>query len=171
MPPLAGISRIRGEQTMTKRAILAATAIIAASFNPILTFPAWAAVTFPDGIPDPTGPSPDTKDAMQDQCDALALAHGFNWTGTLDDSSIGPGVYVSGPTEVAPLHTIADAIVGTLEGAGTFTPAHLEFTSDPYRNGGSVNMWANADAVGGQYSASTYDFEGEFDTKYTYAFD
>jgi hypothetical protein len=155
---------------MSKRAILAATAILAGSFNPVFSTQAWAAVTFPDGTPPPTGPTQDTKDAMQDQCDALALAHGFNWTGTLDEGSIGAGVYVSGPTEVG-THTIADAIEGTLEGAGTFTPAHLEFTSDPYRNGGSVNMWANADAVGGQYSASEYDFEGDFETKYTYAFD
>jgi len=153
---------------MSKRAILAATAIVVGSFNPALNTAAWAAVVV--ATPAATGPTQATIDLMQDACEAKALFHGFNWTGTLDEGSIGAAVYVSGPTEVPPLHTIADAIAGTLEGAGTFTPAHLEFTSDPYRNGGSVNMWANADAVGGQYSASEYDFENDFDTTFSYAF-
>lgn len=154
---------------MKTRAILAATAIIAGSFNPILTFPAWAAVTFPDGIPAATGPTQETKDAMQDQCDALALLHGFNWTGTLDEASIGTALYVSGPTEVG-THSIADAIEGTLEGAGTFTPGPISILGDPYRIGGSVNLFGIQQAAGGHYSASEYDFEGEFDTVYSYSF-
>ena len=73
---------------MSKRAILAATAILVGSFNPILAFPAFAAVTLVDPVPNPSGPTQTTLDAMQTQCDALALAHGSTWTGTLDESSI-----------------------------------------------------------------------------------
>jgi len=157
---------------MSKRAILAATAIVVGSFNPVFSTTAWAAVTILDPNPDPQGPSAATLTDMEDQCDALALVHGSppDWVGELDEASISSEI-VAGPTEVAPGHTIDDAILGTLEGAGTFTPAHIEFTSDPYRNGGSVNMWANADAVGGHYSASEYDFNGEFETTFRYSFD
>lgn len=152
---------------MSKRAFLAATAIIAGSFNPVLTTTAWAAVIV--DTPAASGPTAATLTAMQTQCDALAAAHGTAWTGELDEGSITPTL-VSGPTEVG-THTYAANGVGDQEGAGTYTPAHLEFTSDPYRNGGSVNMWANADSVGGYYSASEYDFENEFETTYSYAFD
>jgi hypothetical protein len=154
---------------MNKRAMLAATAILVGSFNPVLTFPAWAAVTFPGGTPAATGPTLETKDLMQDQCDTLAAAHGPTWTGTLDESNIGAGVYVSGPTEVGG-HSIDDAIAGTLVGAGTFTPGTVSILGDPYRNGGSVNMFGVLQATGGHYSASTYDFMGEFETVYSYAF-
>jgi hypothetical protein len=157
---------------MSKRAILAATAILVGSFNPVLTTAAWAALTFPNGIPPATGPTQDTKDLMQDQCDAFADGHGgeaAGWHSELDESSIGAGVYVSGPTEVG-THSIDDALPGTLEGAGTFTPGSVSILGDPYRNGGSVNMFGVLQATGGHYSASEYDFMGDFDTVYSYAF-
>lgn len=154
---------------MKTRAILASTALILSSFVPVLNTTAWAAVTILDPLPDAEGASAATLTAMEAQCDALALVHGFNWHGELDPTSI-VATIVGSPVEVPPLHTIDDAI-GDPIGSGIFTPAHIEFTSDPYRNGGSVNMWANANAVGGHYSASIYDFEHDFDTTFSYAFD
>jgi len=152
---------------MSKRAILAATAILVGSFNPILAFPAFAAVTLVDPVPNPSGPTQTTLDAMQTQCDALALAHGSTWTGTLDESSITPTL-VSGPTEKG-THSIDDAIDGTLVGVG-FTPGSITIDGDPFRIGGSVNMFGLRVSHGGSFASSTYDFEGEFDTTYSYAF-
>src|SRR5688500_4874850 len=154
---------------MSKRAILAATAIVVGSFNPVFSTQAWAAVTILDPLPDAQGPTAATLAAMEVQCDTLAAAHGASWDGELDESSI-VATLVAGPTEVG-THSIADAIDGTLEGAGTFTPAHLEILGDPYRNGGSVNMFGIQQSVGGHYSASEYDFEGEFETTFSFAFD
>ncbi len=153
---------------MSKRAILAATAIVVGSFNPVFSAQALAAVTILDPLPDAQGPSAATLAAMEVQCDTLAAAHGASWNGELDESTI-VGTLVAGPTEVGS-HSIADAIAGTLEGAGTFTPASIEY-GNPYRNGGSVNMWADGTAIGGHYSASEYDFEGEFETTFSFAFD
>jgi hypothetical protein len=82
---------------------------------------------------------------------------------------LGPVTLLAGPVETG-THSITDAIPGTLVGAGTFTPAHTEILGDPYRNGGSVNMFGIKQAVGGHYSASTYDFMGTFKTTYAHAF-
>jgi hypothetical protein len=154
---------------MKTRAILAATAIIAGSFNPILTFPAWAAVTIPGGTPAAAGPTQETLDAMQDQCDTLALNHTEgDYTGTLDVGSI-QATYVSGPTEVLPAHTIDDAVDGTLVGVG-FVPGAITIEGDPFRIGGSVNMFGLQVADGGEFTSSTYDFLHDFDTTYSYAF-
>lgn len=153
---------------MKTRAILASSAIIFSSFVPVLNSAALAAVTILDPAPLPEGPSSATLLAMQDQCDAKAAAHGVAWTGELDESSIVPTL-VSGPTEVG-THSIADAIEGTLVGAGTFTPAHVEILGDPYRVGGSVNMFGIQQSVGGHYSASEYDFRADFTSTFSYAF-
>lgn len=101
------------------------------------------------------------------QCDNKAAAHGAAWSGVVDESSI-IATYVSGPTEVG-THSISDAI-GEPVGAGTFTPGSVSILGDPYRNGGSVNMFGVLQSVGGSFSASTYDFEGEFTSTYSYAF-
>jgi hypothetical protein len=151
---------------MKTRAILAATAMLATSFNPFLITPAFAAVTV--STPPASGPNATTLAAMEAQCDALAAVHGAAWSGDLDLSSVVP-TYVSGPTEVG-THSIADAIPGTLEGAGTFTPGSVSILGDPYRIGGSVNMFGVQQSNGGHYSASTYDFMADFTTTYSYAF-
>jgi hypothetical protein len=151
---------------MKVRAFLATTALLVTSINTVLISPAWAAVTV--ATPPASGPNATTLAAMEDQCDALAAAHGGAWNGDLDESSIVP-TYVSGPTEVG-THSIADAIEGTLVGAGTFTPGSVSILGDPYRIGGSVNMFGVQQSTGGHYSASQYDFEGDFETTYSYAF-
>ena len=50
---------------MAKRAILAATAILVGSFNPVLATAAMAVVTFPDGTPAASGPTDATLAAAQ----------------------------------------------------------------------------------------------------------
>ena len=153
---------------MKASAILATSAIVFSSFVPVLNATAWAAVTILDPPPAPTGPNATTEAAMEAQCDALAAAHGPAWSGEVDVTSIVPTL-VSGPTESG-THSIDDAVPGTLEGAGTFTPGTVSILGDPYRIGGSVNMFGVLQSTGGHYSASEYDFEGEFDTTFSYAF-
>src|SRR4029453_13297478 len=41
---------------------------------------------------------------------------------------------------------------------------------DPFRIGGSVNMFGVLQSTGGHYSASEYDFRNDFETTYSYAF-
>ena len=150
---------------MKKRVMIAASAALLA--NSFLTSPGITAVTLIDTV-SPTGPDGTTMAAMEAQCDAKATAHSPAWSGEVDQSSI-VATLVSGPTEVG---TEADRDIdeSTRVGAGTFTPAHVEIMGDPYRNGGSVNMFGIQQAVGGTYSASAYDFMADFTTTYSYAF-
>ena len=150
---------------MQKIAMVAAAALLV---NTALISPAFAVVTVLDPTPAAEGADGSTLAQMELQCDAKAALHGAAWNGDLDVSSI-VASYVSGPTESG-THDISDAIPGTLVGAGTFTPGAVSILGNPYRNGGSVNMFGVLQADGGHYSASQYDFLGQFDTVYSYAF-
>ena len=156
-----------------KRAILAVTALLSSS---IISSPALAAVTLIDPTPsaDPAGLNDANLALAQAQCDAAAATYDTDGPG--EDTDIytgevveGVATYVSGPTEVG-THTFATNGVGEQTGAGTFTPAHREILGNPYRNGGSVNMFGTQVAVGGHYSNSSYDFEGEFTTTYAHPY-
>lgn len=149
-----------------KRALLAATALLSST---IISTQALAAVTVLDSVT-PAAADGTTLAAMETQCNTLAAAHdtgdGSIWTGTVVPGDVS---WVSGPTEVGS-HTYAANGVGDQDGAGTFTPAHKEILGDPFRNGGSVNMFGIQQAVGGHYSNSSYDFEGQFTSTYSHAF-
>ena len=156
-----------------KRAILAVTALLSSS---IISSPALAAVTLLDPVPaaDPTGLNDANLALAQAQCDAAAATYDLD--GPSEDSNIytgevveGTASLVSGPTEVG-THTFAANGVGEQTGAGTFTPAHRDILGNPYRNGGSVNMFGIQEAVGGHYSNSSYDFEGTFTTTYAHPY-
>src|SRR4029453_16620944 len=150
---------------MNKRAILAATAIVVGSFNPVLATAAWA-----DTVPTPTADATDatTLAAMQNQCDILAAAHdignGDEWTGEVVEGAV---TLVAGPTEVDGTRDIdEDTIVGT----GTFTPGSTYIQGDPFRIGGSVNMFGDQYADAGSWSDSTYNFTADFDSTFQHAF-
>jgi hypothetical protein len=156
-----------------KRALLAATAILSSS---IISTPSFAAVTLLSGVPaaDPAGLTTANLALAQAQCDTAAAA--YDTDGSSPDSDVysaevveGDVTLFSGPTEVG-THTFAVNGTGEQTGAGTFTPAHREIEGDPYRNGGSVNMFGNQIAVGGHYSASSYDFTNDFTTTYAHAY-
>jgi hypothetical protein len=157
-----------------KRAILAATALLSSTV--LISGQAFAAVTLIDPTPaaDPTGLNAANLLLAQGVCDAAAAT--YDTDGSSEASDIysgevveGAATWVSGPTEVGS-HTFAADGVGEQTGAGTFTPAHTEIEGNPYRNGGSVNMFGNAIAVGGHYSASSYDFQGDFTTTYAHPY-
>ena len=145
----------------------AAAALLSSSFMAPISS-ANAAVTLLDSVT-PAAADGTTLAAMQSQCDTLAAAHdtgnGDIWTAEV---VLGDVTQVGTTTETG-THSINDA-TGDVDGAGTFTPAHREIEGDPYRNGGSVNMFGNQIAVGGHYSASAYDFLGEFASTFAHAF-
>lgn len=156
-----------------KRAILAATALLSST---IVSTPSYAAVTLIDPTPaaDPAGLNAANLALAQAQCDAAATA--LDTDGSSPDSDLytgevveGAATLVSGPTEVGS-HSFAANGVGQQTGAGTFTPAYRAIEGDPYRNGGSVNMFGTQIAVGGHYSASQYDFDGQFTTTYAHPY-
>jgi hypothetical protein len=157
-----------------KRAILAATALLSSTI--LISSQAFAAVTLISSTPaaDPSGLNAANLVLAQGVCDAAAAAADADGAGAQSDIYTGEVVegaatLVSGPTEVGS-HTFAANGIGTQTGAGTFTPAHREIEGNPYRNGGSVNMFGNQVAVGGAYSASSYDFENNFTTTYAHPF-
>jgi hypothetical protein len=157
-----------------KRAILSATALLSSTI--LLTAPAFAAVTLISSTPaaDPAGLDATNLPLAQGVCDAAAAALDADGPGAQSDIYTGAvlegaATWVSGPTEVGS-HTFAANGIGTQTGAGTFTPAHREIEGNPYRNGGSVNMFGMQIAVGGAYSASSYDFVNDFTTTYAHPF-
>jgi hypothetical protein len=104
--------------------------------------------------------------AAQGQCTALAALHApLNYTGTLDESSI-EATLVSGPTEVDPSARDKSNIVGT----GTFIPGHTYIQGDPFRIGGSVNLFGDQYADSGSWTDSEYDFTNQFTSIFSYAF-
>jgi hypothetical protein len=157
---------------MKYRAFLAATAMMSSS----IVSPAYAAVTLIDSIPaaDPPGLDVTNLALAQDQCDAAAAAADLDGPG--EDTDIYTGVVVegtvtlkSGPTEVG-TEGDRDIDLSTRVGAGTFTPGYVHILGDPYRNGGSVNMFGMREAIGGHYSNSAYDFTADFKTTYTHPY-
>ena len=156
--------------------LLHITAAAALLTNTIIASPAFAAVTLISPVPsaDPAGLTAENLETAQAQCDAAATAADLDGPSEDSDHYSGAVVegavtYVSGPTEVG---TEADRNIdeSTRVGAGTFTPAHLEILGDPYRNGGSVNMFGIQQSVGGHYSNSAYDFTADFKTTYAHAY-
>ena len=144
------------------RAILAATALLSST---IMSTP-----TFADTIPSPIANAADgtTLAAMQTQCDALAAAHdtanGDIWTGDVVEGTV---TLTAGPTEVGGTRVVdTSSIVGT----GTYVPAALEIRGDPFKNGGSVNMFGDQWSTAGYYPDSTYNFTADFASTFTHAF-
>jgi hypothetical protein len=139
----------------------------------LLTHSMWTAAAFAATVGTATVEDPVAADlnsanliAAQAQCTALATAHApALYTGTLDESSITPTL-VSGPSEVSAANRQKTDIVGT----GTFTPGHTYIDGDPFRVGGSVNMFGDQYADAGTWSDSEYDFTNDFTSTFSYAF-
>jgi len=58
----------------------------------------------------------------------------------------------------------------TIVGTGTFTPATTYIQGDPFRIGGSVNMFGDQYATSGSWSDSTYNYTADFDSTFAHAF-
>jgi hypothetical protein len=138
----------------------------------LLTNTMWVTPAFGDTIPTPTADAADTTtlDAMQAQCDALALVHGpatgpnDHWSGEVVEGAV---TLVAGPTEVAGTRVIDTS---TIVGTGTFTPGTTYIEGAPFRVGGSVNLFGDQYATSGNWSDSTYYFTADFNSTFAHAF-
>ena len=103
--------------------------------------------------PTPQGASVATKALMQAACANLAAAHAPDiYVGTLDDGSIA-GTVIAGSETPSGAQTKSNFV-----GIGQPIPESIQVATEPYRNGGSVNMFALAQVVAAHYADSSYDF-------------
>ena len=147
---------------MKYRALMSATALLSS------TIMSTTAFAFTSGTADIEDPSPAgiTDADAQAVCDTLASAHGSAWTGTLDTSSI-QGSITSGPTANGDRTMVGTATAG--DGAVQIGES-IQVYTDPFRIGGSVNMFGMAHVVAAHWSFSQYDFTQPFTWQSTYTF-
>lgn len=152
---------------MKKAKILMMVAMGSTAISPIVSTAVYA-----DTIPTVIADAADgvTLDAMQSQCAALAMARdidgpgGDNWSSEVVEGAV---TLVSGPTLDESTKVIDES---TIVGTGTFTPGVTYIDGDPFRIGGSVNMFGNQYATSGRWSNSTYYYTGDFNSKFAHAF-
>jgi len=90
-----------------------------------------------------------TLDAMTSQCEAIALNYGQpdgqndHWTGEVVEGAVD---LVAGPTEVDGTRVIDE---DSIQPVGDFVPSVKEIRGDPYRTGGSVNLFGDQWATAG----------------------
>src|SRR4051794_14798795 len=147
---------------MQYRALISAVALMSST---IMSTPAFA-----DTVTPPTADGADgtTQAAEQAQCDALAAAHDTD-NGDIWSAVVVPGTatLIAGPTEVGGTRVIDNSsIVGT----GIFVPSVREIHGNPFRTGGSVNLFGDQWASAGYYPDSTYNFTADFTSTFAYAF-
>lgn len=148
---------------------IALVAVCATALSPIFSSAALAlspTATYDD--PTPTGVvTPNTTGLAQAECTRLASLHGPNvWTGTLDQSSFDEGTYVPGSLAVSGQQNQ----VGPATGVGTPIPEAVRVATEPYRIGGSVNMFGLAEVVAAHFPNSEFDFTqtATWDAEYTF---
>ena len=142
---------------------IAAVAMCATALSPIAATMAYAVVL-------PTGT---TTGSMQAACVA-DLAIRVDETATLHDGSLiwSTQYNVSGQTSGSPVEvggTRAE-IPGTRFGTGTPTYSNIQIVGDPYKVGGSVNMFGLQGAKNKNWPNSTFQFTADFDTTTTFSF-
>jgi hypothetical protein len=113
-----------------KRALLAATALLVASFNPVLVTPAFAVPP----VIDTTGLSP------QEICDNLLTPNDPNSLFLTFPGNVSVGDWVTVSTE------LGDP-VGDPYGVGTPVASDIILSDSFFRNGGSPNVWAESQAT------------------------
>ena len=146
--------------------ILHITAAAALLTNTIIASPAFAFTVGTATIEDPLPAGLDPADA-QAVCNDLADAHGAAWTGTLDASSI-HGSITTGPTATGE-RNIDESSVAPGDGAVQIGES-IQVYTDPFRIGGSVNMFGMAHVVAAHWDFSQYDFTQAFAWQSTYTF-
>jgi hypothetical protein len=145
---------------MKKAKILMMIALCGSSLSPAMITPAFAIT-----------PSSTTADAMASTCQtdlganaALLLHDGTTVFSTVvvETGSVdGPTTEVLGSRLIVP---------GSVVGTGTFTLSATTIEGDPYRVGGSVNMFGKQVSGRKDWSTSEYDFTADYSTttKFSY---
>jgi hypothetical protein len=144
--------------------IIKAAAVSALLCTSILSTPAFAAI---DGTADVEDPSPAgiTDAAAQAVCTELASVNGPAYTGTLEAGSI-DGSVISGPT----VNGDRDIDDSSVTGTGNQVAETVQVHGDPFRIGGSVNMFGYASVVAAHWTDSEYDFTAPYTWQSTYSF-
>ena len=151
-----------------KTNLISALALLSTSFTPIAMMSPAFAGTVPTPWAAPINGT--TLAGMQAQCDALAAVHGpatgpnDHWTGEIRD--VAPTL-VAGPTEVSGTRIIDQSSV---VGIGTYVPAAFEIRGNPFKNGGSVNMFGDQWSTAGYYPDSTFNYAANFTSTFAYFF-
>lgn len=140
-------------------------AIAALLSTSLISSPTFATATFDDAAP----AGIDNADA-QAVCDTLASNHGGTaplvYHGTLEQGSIS-GEIVTGPTA----NGDPSAPTNVQPGDGAVqVPESVQVVTDPYRIGGSVNMFGMARVVAAHWDFSQYDFTQAFVWTSNYSF-
>lgn len=127
-------------------------------------------VAYADTIPEPVAQAPDstTLAEMQSQCEILAQPYDTG-NGDIVTVDVVPGTAtkISGPTEVSGTR---DILEDTIHYAGSYVPATLEIRGDPFRIGGSVNMFGDQWSTAGYWTDSTYNYTADFTSTFSHAF-
>lgn len=140
-------------------------AACATAMTPIGATIAWA-----DTIPEPSADALSSENlaTMESTCDALAATYdtgnGDKWAGNVVPGDVSK---VSGPTERPGTRDIDES---TIQHAGTYIPSTLEIRGDPFRIGGSVNMFGDQWSTAGQWTDSTYNYTADFDSTFNHAY-
>ncbi|MGX7895006.1 hypothetical protein [Tsuneonella sp. HG222] len=146
-------------------------AISATAIASVLSGPALAFTTGTATVTDPVavGANGTTLAAMATVCSNLAAS--LDPTPGVPQSDLYRGVVVAGsatsvgtPTEVGP------RTKSNIVGKGVYTPAAAYIKGDPFRVGGSVNMFGDQWSTSGSWSDSEYDFTSAFNSTFAYGF-
>lgn len=131
-------------------------ALCASSLSPVAIAPAFADIA----------PRSETTSAMAGVCtDELALKGAPLLH---DDSpSLTVAVFETGQSDAAPVELNRSETPGTRFGTGVFTYSDFSIAGEPFRNGGSVNMFGDKVATKKNWSNSEYDFTADYSTTTT----
>ena len=150
------------KQTL-KLAVMSATAL-----SSVISSPAWADAT-ETPIADPANAT--TIAAMAAQCEAIRLTYVASATNPLDQWTAtvveGDVTLTNGPTETG--NRVKD--MSTVTPLGDLVPSVKEIRGEPFRVGGSVNMFGEQWMTAGYYPDSTYEYTADFHSEFSHAFD
>ncbi|MGH6785490.1 MAG: hypothetical protein ACREBO_01560 [Novosphingobium sp.] len=115
-------------------------------------------------------PSGTTDGAMTTQCTADLPAQAYLHDGTPVWST---DVTVTGSVDGAPTEVPGSRVEtpGSRFGTGTPTYSNVQIVGNPFRTGGSVNMFGDQVATNKHWPNSEFDFTANFDTVTTFSYD
>ena len=140
--------------------LLVSTALVATT-TPALVSPAYATI-----IPSQTTVTMETNQCAADLAPyAGVLLHD-------ETPSFSTEVVETGQVDGSPIEVVGSRIEtpGSRFGTGSITYSNVKIVGDPFRTGGSVNMFGDQVATNKNWSNSEYDFTAEFDTKTTISY-
>jgi hypothetical protein len=134
---------------------------------PMVVSPALAD-TILSPTPGADGPSAAAQAAMEARCDLVAASNdthnGDRWSGEVVP---GAATLVAGPTETPGTRSNQSNV----QPAGTHVLGSIAYPGSVYRVGGSVNLFAVQVMTGDYWTDSTYEYDADFVSRFSYAYD